>query len=113
MASSERQEFAPHQARSVVEFEPDSRIALAVLGPVLAHLDEQEQMDLALQHLLELEPRAFAQALDLPAALAQHDRLLAGTLDIDDLGDLDAAVLELFPALCLDRGLIRQRQDLP
>src|SRR5580658_1055715 len=93
----------PGSLRSAVEIQPDRLKPLAVLEPILADLDEQEQMDPALEHRFELGSGAFADGLDPPPALAQHDRLLARPLDEDRLSDLGAAILELFPALGLDR----------
>ena len=77
---------------------------LALFGPVLAHLDEQEQMDAAAEQFFQLLARQFADRLDGRAALAQHDRLLAVALDIDHLVDLHRAVLALFPFLGFDRA---------
>ena len=65
-------------------------------------------MNAALQQPLELGARGCADALDLRAALAEDDRFLAGALDMNRLGDLDAAILALFPAFGLDRGGIGQ-----
>src|SRR5258708_37806053 len=65
-------------------------------------------MDAVAEQTLELEPGAGADALDLAAFVAEHDRLLAVALDIDGLADLDAAVLELLPRFGLDRRGIGQ-----
>src|SRR5436309_8537302 len=90
------------------EFEPHPAVAVGIVSPVLAHLDEQEQMDRRRDHLGDLAPRIGADRLDGLAALAEHDFALAFTLDIDRLLDADRAILELFPLIGLDRRLIRQ-----
>ena len=81
---------------------------LALLGPVLAHLYEQEQVDTAFEQFLELLARHFAYQLDRGAALAEHDGFLAVTLDVDRLVDLDRTVLAFLPFLGLDRGGVGQ-----
>src|SRR5215472_4203565 len=91
---------------SLLPVEPHRGVALAVVGPALAHLDEEEEVDAAVELLLELGAGAGADALHLAALAAEHDRLLALALDEDRLRDLDAAVLELLPSLGLDgRGV--------
>src|SRR5579862_854902 len=79
------------------ELQPHLAVVLALLGPVLAHLHEQEQMHAAAEDLLQLRARELADLLDRGAALAQHDRLLPVALDVDRLVDLDRAVGALFP----------------
>src|SRR5258708_7999959 len=65
---------------SALEIEPHRLVAPAVLGPVVGHPHEQEEVDAAAQLALKLGAGAGADLRDLVAALAQHDRLLAGTL---------------------------------
>src|SRR5215470_15797595 len=65
---------------------------LGILGPVLAHLDEQEKVHPALQQSLELGPGAGADGLYPLAAFAEHDRSLSRPLHINDLLDARAAV---------------------
>src|SRR6185437_11910393 len=62
------------------EIEAHRRVALAVLGPALGDADKEEEMDAPAQHALELGARLGADLLDLPPALAEHDRLLAVAL---------------------------------
>src|SRR5947207_5407280 len=82
--------------------------ALGILGPILANLDEQEQMHAALERLFEIEPRRLAEQLDGLAALAEDDLALAFTLDIDHLIDTDRSILALLPIFGLDRRSIGQ-----
>src|SRR5581483_11060932 len=93
---------------SGVVVEAEGGEALGVVDPVVAHLDEQEQVDAALQHRLQLAAGAGADGFDPAAALAEHDRALAGAAHIDDLVDADAAVLALLPRFGLDRRGIGQ-----
>ncbi len=65
-------------------------------------------MDPALQQALELGAGAGADRLDPLTAFAEHDRPLAGPLDIDHLLDAHAAVAPVLPALGLDRRGVRQ-----
>src|SRR5262249_17972679 len=65
-------------------------------------------MNAAAEHALELGAGAGADLLDAPAALAEHDRLLAVALDMDGLRDLDAAIGEFLPTLGLDDGRVGQ-----
>src|SRR5581483_9352962 len=88
---------------SGVVVEAEGGEALGVVDPVVAHLDEQEQVDAALQHRLQLAAGAGADGFDPAAALAEHDRALAGAAHIDDLVDADAAVLALLPRFGLNR----------
>src|SRR5665213_176232 len=81
---------------------------LALLGPVLAHLDEQEEVNAAAEHLFQVGAGQFADLLDGGAALAQHDGFLAVALDEDDLVDLHRAVLALLPLLGFHRGGVGQ-----
>src|SRR6202043_3507556 len=76
--------------------------------PILAHLDEQEEVDAAVEHLFKLGAGAGADRLDAPPALAEDDRPLARPLNIDHLLDAGAAVAALLPAFGLDRRGIRQ-----
>src|SRR5258708_35550425 len=62
-------------------------VALGVVAPAFAHLDEQEQVDGRLEHLRDLAPRLRADRLDGRPTLAQHDLALALALDIDRLLD--------------------------
>ena len=65
-------------------------------------------MNLALEIFLHVGAGQLADELHRLAALAEHDGLLAVTLDIDHLADLDGAVLALLPALGLNGGGIGQ-----
>src|SRR5260221_13268083 len=93
-------------SHSILIIQPHRVVALAILGPAFPHLDEEEEVDAVAEQALELEPGAAADALDLAAFVAEHDRLLPAALDSDGLADLDAAVLELLPRFGLDgRGI--------
>src|ERR1051326_2654140 len=93
----------PLHALVLREFEADGAVVLALLGPILAHLDEQEEVYAAAEQRLHLAAGVLADGLDGLTALAEHDRLLAFPLHIDDLVDLGGAVLALLPFLRLDR----------
>ena len=71
-----RTEQWPHQSIPFIsssgKFQPHLLIMLAVLRPVLAHLDEQEQMHAAAEQFFHLLARQFADDLDGGAALAQR-----------------------------------------
>src|SRR6185312_1958282 len=61
-----------------------------VVHPAFAHLHPQLEEDLALEQALHVPARGRADGLELGAALADHDGLLAVTLHPDhrvDLGD--------------------------
>src|SRR5665213_2476289 len=105
------------QRISGLEIQAHRFVAFAIVFPALAHLDAQEKMNPALEQFLQLGAGALADTLYLLAALADHDRLLAVAHDMDDLGNLDAAVGEFLPAFGLDgRGigqlLVQLQEDL-
>src|SRR4051812_11093652 len=84
-------------------------VALRVVLPVLADLDEQEQVDAGLEQALKLLAGRLADRAQLLAAAAEHDRLLAVAHDVDRLVDPDLApVRALGPALGLDRDAVGQ-----
>src|SRR5258705_6629210 len=89
------------------EFESHFTIAVGIIAPILAHLDEQEKMDRDAGDLGDLLARFRADRLDGGAALAEHDLALAFALDKDRLLDADRIVLALGPAIGLDGGLVR------
>src|SRR5258707_1956898 len=93
---------------SGVEIDTHFTIALGIFLPVFPHLDEQEEVHLALQHLLNVLLCGRAHGFDSGATFAQHNRLLAVAGDEDDMADLDAAILEIFPALGFDGEIIRE-----
>ena len=98
-----------HIERSTLEIESHFPVAFWVVEPVLAHLDEQEQVDPLPQDSLELVPRRLAQCLELLTLLADQDGLLAIAQDVDGLVDPHlAAVRRLGPALSLDRDAVGQ-----
>src|SRR5262249_4950081 len=86
----------PATASDVV-IEPERRVTLAVLDPVLTHFDEQKQMDAAIEHPLELGTCTGADRLDSLPSLAEHDRSLTRTLDKDHLLYPDTVVLSVVP----------------
>src|SRR6185312_15297516 len=65
------------------ELDAHLAVALGIVGPVLAHLDEEEEVDGLLGERGDLLPRGDGDALDGLAALADDDLLLALALDID------------------------------
>src|SRR6516164_11734274 len=90
------------------KLEPHLAVAVRVVTPGLAHLDEQEQVHRLLGHLGDLTTGIRADRLDgLPSA-AQDDLALTFALDIDGLLDPHRAVLELLPGAGLDHRLIWQ-----
>src|SRR5665647_3397126 len=90
------------------ELESHLAVAVGIVAPVFAHLDEQEQMHGHAHDLGQFLARLRADRLDGGAALAEHDLALAFALDKDRLLDTDRFVLALGPAVGLDGGLIRQ-----
>src|SRR5207302_7220029 len=90
------------------EFQSHLAIALGVVAPVLAHLDEEKEVHRPLQGLAKLLARVGANRLDRGATLAEHDLALALALDKDRLLDPHRTVLALGPARGLDRRLVRQ-----
>src|SRR6185437_16433270 len=98
-------------ARSLLfpgEFEPHLTITVRIVAPVLAHLDEQEQMHGGAGDLGDLLARFRTNRLDGGAALAEHDLALAVALDKDRLLDADRTILALGPAVGLDSRLVGQ-----
>src|SRR3546814_18672638 len=93
--------------RSRLVVEPHRAVALGVVGPLLAHLHVQEQVDLAFEQLLQLGAGGFADGADLAAALAEDDGALAVALDEDHLADAHVAIVELLPRL----GLARRSEE--
>src|SRR6185437_10455155 len=65
---------------------------LAAVRPAFGDADEQEQMDAAAEAAFHLGARQLADALDLLAALAEHDGFLAVAFDMNGLVDARAAV---------------------
>src|SRR5581483_1567746 len=89
---------APQCQRLVLrKFQPHGAIALGILAPAFAHLDEQEQVHLGLGRLGDLLARRLPDRLDGGAAFAEHDLALALALDIDRLLDADVALAQLLP----------------
>src|SRR4029077_4007881 len=82
--------------------------ALGVVEPVFAHLDEKEEVHLAVEHRAQFGAGTGADGLDALAALTEDDGALAGAANIDHLLDTNAAVGPLLPALGLDRRRIGQ-----
>src|SRR5262245_61169343 len=78
-------------------------IALGILGPALAHLDEEKEMDGRANHRADLGAGGSADLLDGAAFGAEHDLALAFALDVDRLLHPDAAVGKLLPVGSLDR----------
>ena len=100
----------PRESVSVTlgKFQSHLAIALRVVAPAFAHLDEQEEMHRRFGDLGDLLARFGADRLQRLAALPDHDLLLAVALDIDRLLDPDRAILHLLPGFGLDRRLVGQ-----
>src|SRR5206468_11265523 len=90
------------------ELESHLAVAVGIVAPVLAHLDEQEEMHGLADDLGDFLACGCANRLDGGAALAHHDLPLAFALYKDRLLDADRIVLALGPAVGLDRRLIGQ-----
>src|SRR5215207_7507880 len=90
------------------ELQPHLAVALRIVAPVLAHLDEQEEVDLGLGDLGDVAARRLADRLDGLAALAKHDLPLAFALDEDRLLDAHRAVLARLPLVGFDRRAVGQ-----
>src|SRR4051812_12942430 len=72
-------------------------VALGVVAPALAHLDEQKEMHRHSCDLRNLLSRRRSDFLDGLTLGAEHDLALALTCHIDGLLDPDALVLQLLP----------------
>src|SRR5262249_26485531 len=81
-------------------------VALGIVAPTFAYLDEQEKMYGRLDHLGDFPPRLASDCLYAAAGFAQHDFSLALALDVNRLLNADRAVFALLPALRLDCDLI-------
>src|SRR5664279_4465982 len=90
------------------EIQSHFTIALGIVAPVFAHLDEQEQVHRNTDNLGDLLAGVRADRLDRGSALAKHDLALAVALDENGLLDPDRLVRALGPAVGLDRRLIWQ-----
>src|SRR5688572_14269717 len=86
--------------------QPDFAIEAAVLLPFRIDLDVEEQVDLAPEQRRQFLARGLADRADAGAALAEHDRLLAGARDQDLLVDHSRSIGSLLELLGLDRALI-------
>src|SRR6478735_426879 len=75
------------------EVQAQFAVALGIVGPVLAHLHEQEEVHGLLDDLGQFLARFHRQLPDRQSAAAHHDRLLAVALDEDRLLDADALAL--------------------
>src|ERR1700719_4479760 len=96
-------------ARSIPrELQSHFAIARGIVGPTLAHLDEQEQMHGLLDQLRYFLARLRPDRPDGLAALTERDFSLALALDKDGLLDTYRTVAQLLPNLGLDRGAVRQ-----
>src|SRR5207237_10106399 len=71
----------PLHLRIVIESERG--VALGVLDPVFPHLDEQEEVDAAVEHLLQLGARLGADRLYATPGLAGHDRGVGGSMCVN------------------------------
>src|SRR5665811_1755136 len=101
---------APRNDRTLLlgKLQPHGPVALRVVAPALAHLDEQEQVHLVLDDLGDFAPRRFADRLEGLPAFADHDLALALALHIDRLLNTDIAAPQFLPRLSLDRGMVGQ-----
>src|SRR5205823_4467757 len=79
------------------KFDPHLAVALRIVAPALAHLDEQEQVNRLLDGGGDLPPRVGADGLDGGASLAEDDLALALALDVDRLLNSHRAVAQLLP----------------
>src|ERR1700730_3670518 len=90
------------------EFQSHFAIARGIVGPTLAHLDEQKQMHGILDQLRDLLTRFRPDRPDGLAALAERNFSLALALDEDGLLDTHRTVAQFLPDVGLDRGAVRQ-----
>src|SRR5580704_16738199 len=75
----------PLRAETLLPWKLQSHLAVAlrVVAPAFAHLDEQKEMDRVLDRHRDVGARRGADRFDDLAALAEHDLALAFALDID------------------------------
>src|SRR5215471_9078445 len=90
------------------ELEAHVTVAVGIVTPVFAHLDEQEQVHRSTHDVSDLLARIRADRLDGRPALAEHDLALAFALDKDGLLDANGMILALGPAVGFDGGLVGQ-----
>src|SRR4051794_11236473 len=83
-------------------------VTVGIITPILAHLDEQEQMHWNPSDLGDFLARFRADGFDSGAALAEHNLALAIAFHKNRLLDPDGFVVALSPAVRLDGGLVRQ-----
>src|SRR5260221_6458599 len=91
-----------------LELQSHFAIARGIVGPTLAHLDEQEQMHGLLDQLRYFLARLRPDRPDGLTALAERNFSLALALDEDGLLDTHRTVAQLLPDVGLDRGAVRQ-----
>src|SRR5665213_3422378 len=97
------------QAPSILgKLQPHGAVALRIVAPALAHLDEQEQVHLVLDDLGDFAPRRFANRLERLPVFADDDLALAFALHVDRLLDANVAAAQFLPRLGLDRRMIGQ-----
>src|SRR5438132_5405159 len=92
-----------HATPSGVVIQSECLVALAILAPVLPHLDKQKQVNPPFEHALELRTGAGTDRLDSLPAFVEHDRPLARSLEIDHLLDAHTSVRLIFPPFGFDR----------
>src|SRR5687768_8798481 len=87
-------------------FQPVAAQVLLVVGPAGAHLHPQREHHLRVQQTLQLEARFGTDALQVLAALADHDAFVRIALNDDGGGDVHAPLRGGFVAWSLARRSI-------
>src|SRR5690349_11052607 len=85
-------------SRSVLgELQPHLAVARGIVDPVLANLDEEEQVDLAVCRFLDVPAGGLADRLDGLAALAKYDHAVRLARHEDGLLHPGRAILSHLP----------------
>ncbi len=97
---------SPDHCMSLGPLQPHLAIALRIVGPFLADLDEEEEVHGDLEDLHQLLAAVGADRLDGLASGAQNDLLVRVARDVDDLVDAVGTVLLDGELLGLDGGVV-------
>src|SRR6185312_4497551 len=92
-------------------FDPQLPQGTRIIGPVLAYLDPQGQMEALAEGAVKFQARGPADASQPPAFRADDDGLLSAAVHPDDCRDLGAAILRGCKALDFHGDAVGQLLD--